>query len=206
MSNQCVSSPTAYAPSETAGATSAKPVAREAAGAALMEGLVMATVERTKEELMSEVRYGIVFASMNEDWNCRLRKAFNLLTYAAAGFSGVGAMALIGKLGGSDFATWWTAGWALLSVLSAAITKAYHFDKREAEFRKAKAEFESLEGKGWSLHHSDLQRQLGKLRAAAPNGGQWLAPLAYNKACTELGYPDVKMRVSCFANVLGHGL
>ena len=210
MSNQCVSAPAAYASSKAAGASSAEPGPWEAITQPMMEGLAMtAAIEpqaQTKEVLMSEVRYGIVFGSMNEEWNGRADKWLKTFSYAAVALTATGLLSVFSSVAGPSVTAIWTAAWAILGALAWSSRRGFEFEKREDEFKKAKKAFQTLEGKGWGLSREQLAREIAKLRNDAPAGGQWLAPLAYNKACRELGYPEKQMPVPCVVHILAPGM
>lgn len=151
------------------------------------------------ESLMADVRYGIVFGEMNEAFNNHIHHTFSFVWIFCASlgtttFAGGSLLAWLGKFGYEYVAI----ASILLGGASAAarsMQKAYKFNERAAQFRKTKIEFQRLETKGWSMSIENLRSAIGKLQEKAPIGGSWVAPLAYNKACEELGYPEVKMPV-----------
>jgi hypothetical protein len=192
MATQCVSATPAHASRASAGT---------AATRATQKGVVMEDMKselgatpRTTEVLMAEVRYGIVFGEMNEVFNGRIHRFLSFLWMSAAALSAGSLVTLIGKLDQSAVLPW-TITLGIVAALAGAAQKAFKFHEREAAFRTAKAAFQELEGRGWSMNQSALQKELAKLLKNAPAGGSWLAPLAYNRACRELGYPDVQMPV-----------
>jgi hypothetical protein len=149
---------------------------------------------RTHEVLMAEVRYGIVFGEMNEVFNGRVHRFLSFLWISAAALTGGALLTLLGRLD-PTIALPWTISLGIVAAVAGAAQKAFKFQDRETKFRETKAAFQEVEGRGWSMNQSALQKELAKLRAKAPSGGTWLAPLAYNRACRELGHPEVQMPV-----------
>jgi hypothetical protein len=164
----------------------------------------------SQEVLMAEVRYAIVFGEMNELFFGRLHR----LLLAVVIFAGIiaasgGLGTLIAKEAAAAGVTWLAplSFWSLLlAAIAEALRRAFAFDKREAKFRKAKEEFQDLEGKGWSMAQGTLQKEIAKLRKNAPSGGSWLASSAFNRACEELGHPERHRRVAPHVQFLQHAL
>ena len=145
--------------------------------------------------LMSEVRYGIVFGEMNEVFNHRVNSLlFFMLTLCGLLSAGGFITNLKGVLPGEAVFVWSVVLGAVTAVTQAA-RLAFKFKERAAEFRAAKKAFQELEGRGWSMNQGTLTKEIARLRANAPSGGDWLASAAFNKACAELGYPDRKRRM-----------
>lgn len=152
--------------------------------------------------LMAEVRYAIVFADMNESAYRFVHRTLLFAGFICGGLSGSTIVPLLAKTAPQEVVVAWMLGLAALSVISFSARKAFGFDKRADDFQKAKAKFQTLEGKGWTMAQQDLQNRIATLRADAPTGGQWLAAAAYNKACKELGHPEFQMPVPISARVL----
>ena len=203
MGNQC------FSPAETDARSTGTPAAVKADSSAgpkaaplSQEGSVMDTTSSaelgakpgSQPILMAEVRYGIVFGEMNEVFNGRVNRILTFLWTIAAALSGGSLLALLGKVDQS-MVLFWTLGLAVISALALSAQKAFKFHEREGKFHSAKKAFQDLEGKGWSMNQGTLNRELAKLRANAPSGGTWLASLAYNRACNELGHPDFQIDV-----------
>lgn len=153
--------------------------------------------------LMGEVRYGIVFADMNEAAYRFAHRALLFAGFVCAGLSGSAVVPLLSKSSSQETVVAWMLGLAALSVISFSARKAFRFDQRADAFQKAKSKFQLLEGKGWGMAPHDLQSRLATLRSDAPTGGQWLAAAAYNKACEELGHPEFQMPVPVPARLFG---
>lgn len=207
MGSQCLSTASAHAASVAArGASSATYKAPSSATKA--RGVKMTdqsdavgAVPRTQEVLMAEVRYGIVFGEMNEVFNGRVHRLLSFLWICAAALTGGSLLTIMGKLEPTVVLPW-TVALGIIAAVAGSAQKAFKFQEREALFRAAKKSFEDLEGRGWSMNHGALQKEIGKVRAGAPSGGSWLAPLAYNRACKELGHPEVQLHVSGPAKML----
>lgn len=152
------------------------------------------------EVLMAEVRYGIVYGEMNEVFNGHLHRMLSFLSILAGSLAGGALLTLLGKIDQSLVIPW-TFGFGVVAALAFSAQKAFKFNERESKFRKAKAAFQALEGSGWSMTTKELQKKLAALRKDAPSEGIWLAPLAYNRACAELGHSDVHMPVSASARI-----
>lgn len=150
---------------------------------------------RTPEVLMAEVRYGIVFGELNEVFNGRVHRFLSFLWIASAALTGGGGVVTLMNRVDPTVALPWTIGIGIVSALALAAQKAFKFNEREARFREAKRAFGVLEGKGWAMAVGTLQKEVAKLQANSPSGGWWLAPLAYNRACMELGHPEVQITV-----------
>ena len=140
--------------------------------------------------LMSEVRYGIVFGEMNEVFNRRVSGLLLFVVTLAGLLSAGGFISNLSKVLPSESVLWWSVGLGVLTALAQAARIAFKFREREADFRAAKRAFQELEGRGWSMNQNTLYKDLAKLRANAPSGGDWLASAAFNKACAELGHPE----------------
>lgn len=146
------------------------------------------------ENLMAEVRYAIVFGEMNEVFNGHVHRLLSFLWIFAAALSGGSLLTLLGKLEPSVVLPW-TIVLGIISAFAVSSQRAFKFQEKEVSFRKAKMEFQLLEGRGWSMSQEELQKTVAKLRSGAPSGGAWLAPLAYNRACNELGHSDFQIDV-----------
>lgn len=200
---ECISSARANAAgTEAAGAQTGRPGSEPQVmlteGAKMTNKSAQSDLEAQPESqpvLMAEVRYGVVFGELNELFYGRLHRLLLAVSiFAAILIAGGGVGTVIAKeaanLGLADFLKQVTF-WSLLAgAVSESVRRAFKFDQREAAFRKAKEEFQELEGKGWSMALGTLQRELAKLRKNAPAGGEWLASSAFNKACQELGHPE----------------
>jgi hypothetical protein len=163
-----------------------------------LKGFAMDTntaTERTPAVLMAEVRYGIVFGEMNEIFNGRLHRTLKFLSLVCGGLSAAGFLTRSTPAVGIEFLTWWSLFLGASSIVAGSVMLAFRFDERERRFCEAKKGFQTLEGRGWGLAQGTLQRELAKLLSHAPAGGDWLAALAYNRACRELGHPEVQMDV-----------
>ena len=195
-----ISSPAAYAASPPSGATTGAGKV-SAKGEVNLEPAMMDPVvkfeapPRTLEVVMAEVRYGIVFGEMNEVFNSRVHRVLNFLALAAVALSGAALLGLLKEVLQPSTVTWWAVGCIAVAALAKAADVAFRFKERANEFRAAKSGFQVLEGTGWSSNLNTVQKELAKLRSNAPAGGSWIAPLAYNKACKELGHPDVQMPI-----------
>jgi hypothetical protein len=153
------------------------------------------TAPRTQEVLMAEVRFGIVFGEMNEVFNGRINKTLLFFTCLAGLLTaGGGVLSILGKTDQSTVLVC-TLVLSIVTALAESARRAFKFHERETAYRKAKNEFIDLEAKGWSMNQGTLQKELAKLLKNAPAGGSWLSTLAYNKACREIGHPEVQMEV-----------
>ena len=141
---------------------------------------------------MAEVRYGIVFGEVNELFNGQMHRILTMLTLVSTGFTVTGASGVLQILTQMDksFALTWTFCWLAIGVLAFAAQRAFNFKDKETRFKTAKNSFQHLEGLGWKIRSETLHKSLVNLRQNAPSGGDWLAPVAYNRACAELGYGD----------------
>lgn len=154
-----------------------------------------------QDVLMAEVRYGIVYGEMNEVFNGHMHRIFSFITILSGLLTGGSIVPLLGRVD-QEIVVPWMLAFGVITALAFSAQKAFKFNEREAKFRKAKAAFQSLEGSGWNMSKADLQRRLAALRKDAPSEGAWLAPLAYNRACAELGHPDYQMPVSAPAKIV----
>ena len=152
-------------------------------------------VPPTQDILMAEVRYGIVFGEMNEVFNSHLHRLLTFFSISSGLLTGTSVLPIIGKIS-SEVVLPWTLTFAVIAALAFAAQKAFKFSEKAEKFRKAKAAFQALEGTGWDMSRNDLQKEIAKLRKNAPSEGAWLAPLAYNRACVELGHSEVQIPVS----------
>ncbi len=152
--------------------------------------------------LMAEVRYGIVFGEMNEVFNGRLHRTLKFVGLLCAGLSATSLLQILTKAIGTEAIAIWAAVFAVLAVVCTALIAAYRFDKRESEFRAAKAAFQELESKGWGMRQDLLSKEINKIRKTAPVGGSWLASAAYNRACEELGHKEYHREMPGVVRVL----
>jgi len=201
---ECVQTAAAYACSSSATAgteagTEAGAGAKQGQRQVVPKGQAMSSTEDstvpeakpgTVPVLMAEVRYGIVFGEMNEVFNGRLHRTLKFLGYLCAGLTATSLLQLVTKALGPEAIAIWSASFAVLGAVCAALIAGYRFDKREADFRAAKAAFQDLESKGWAMRQDQLSKEINKIRKSAPAGGSWLASAAYNKACEELGHKE----------------
>lgn len=209
MESHCVSTPSPHA-----GSAGAPAVARVPPAEAVKSGEKFVTEQTIAPEaapgtvpvLMAEVRYGIVFAEMNEVFYSRIHKFLMFLTILCGILSATGFVTLGAKLTSSQTMLVMSFGLAVVSAFAEAARRAYKLDSRAKEFANAKKTFQTLEGKGWAMTQRDLQKELAKLRGSAPAGGGWLANIAYNRACEELGHPEYHIDVSAPIRVLGAAL
>ncbi|NML47178.1 hypothetical protein HHL11_25755 [Ramlibacter sp. G-1-2-2] len=178
-------------------------VKRKEKGSMALEQSAPTAAPGTLPVLMAEVRYAIVFADMNEASYRFIHRALLFAGFICAGLSGSTVVPLLTKTASPEVVVIWTLGLAALSVVSFSAQKAFGFDKRADAFQKARAKFQLLEGKGWTMAPHDLQSRIATLRSDAPTGGQWLAAAAYNKACEELGHPEFHMPVPVPARLFG---
>jgi hypothetical protein len=158
---------------------------------------------RTVEVLMSEVRYGIVFATMNEVFNGRMHRLMNWAVALGVGFTATGFIGHFADVGVRDFSQWWAFAWAAIGVVAGASNKVFNFAAKETAYRKAKQQFLDLEAKGWDMTAAALLRDLNKLIGDAPSGGRWLAEIAYNRTCEQLGRYEYKIPVPPFRRIIG---
>jgi hypothetical protein len=211
MEHKLFSTAGATAPSRAASAFSSLPAegATSAAGTrparqdGLKDKVMDPSLPRTKEEMMSEVRYGVVFADMNESANAWLRGVSVFLTALCALLT-TGGFAALALKAAPDYFLWWSLGLGAVAAVALAANKAFKFAEREEQFRAAKTAFQTLEGKGWCMEADSLDKELHQLRNKAPTGGRWLAELAYNRTCREIGHPEVRIPVPTLLRPLEH--
>ena len=139
--------------------------------------------ERTLDIAVTEVRYGIEYASLNETF---WRTADTWLTCCQAV---AGAMAL-----GGAFAhgTWLGAvGGGLVAAVS-GLQLALRPSDRATAFRDTRKQFHDLNKRAWGMSVIELDAALEDLRAAAPCGSSLLHRIARNNLAGKLGRPDLQ--------------
>lgn len=155
----------------------------------------------THEVLMAEVRYGIVFGDMSEVLHSRINRTLLFITIFCGALSSGSLLTLLGKYT-PEMVLPWTIGLFVVSALAESLRRGYDFGAKAKVYASFREQFQELEGRGWSMNQGSLLKELAKLRKNAPPGGGVLAALAYNRACRELGHPDVQMKLDTQAKAL----
>lgn len=137
----------------------------------------MQVAERSIATLVSEVRFGITYANLNEALWSHLDSGLNLFQVFA------GALAVAGIL--SDATLVKVAGGMLAAV--SAVQLGLSPGKRAVGYRDARMRFHELAGRAWGMELQELDADLERARAAAPPGLRALRKPAWNITAESLG-------------------
>ncbi len=135
---------------------------------------------RTLAHAVADVRYGIVYGSLNERFWQRADTTLNLVQIL------FGALALTGALAASGILAA-VAGVVLACVSAVQLT--LQPGRRSFEFREARRQFHELAAQAWSMPLAEVDQRLEQLRYSAPNGLAALARPAQEMVDAAHGHP-----------------
>lgn len=171
------------------------------------EQMELQTTPPSVEQLMSDVRYAMNFASMNENFNRRMDIFTRWLVGLSVAFTGAGAMAAFSKAELlSEIGPWWTLFWVLVSGVASVTRREVKFAEQQVAFEKARKAFNALYAKGWELTAPALSKEFHQLVGTAPTSGQWLAVPAFNRTCEQLEQLDARIQVGWWRSRLAASL
>ena len=141
----------------------------------------MATFARSVGVAISEIRYAIAFAGMNERLWSHFDTTLNCLQIL------LGMLALAGVLADATLIRVAGGALAILSALQIGLGPR----RRSIEFRDARVRFHELVGRAPSLDLLHLDVELEKLKGGSPFGLMVLSRPAYNVVAESLGSTDL---------------
>jgi hypothetical protein len=150
------------------------------------------TPPRSIGAAVSDLRYAVEYASLNESFWSHVDASCNLLQAL------FGALALAGVLGDLGLVRYAGGGLAVISGVQLALSPC----KRTMEFRHARVRFHELLSKSGGMDVIDVDAQLELLRGAAPLGMRTLSRPAYNIVAEGIGKPEERYKLTAFERVL----
>lgn len=139
------------------------------------------TPDRTHGQAVTEVRFGIEYAELNERYWQRLDTCLNAVQVLCGALALAGAIGTQGPVAG-------LAGvlMAIVSTLQITLAPA----RRSIAFRDARMAFHDLNERVWTLQLGELDAALERIRKAAPHGLHSLNKPAVNRVHCSMGRKD----------------